>query len=305
MKKVEATETFPDYLFQLLYNKPDHILLNGKVNLLYLNYRNSKNEIKASWCIPILPQVKLPLSAPFAIPEIQSLTVKETVTFIQHAIDILKQHQIESIEITLPPEKYKAYKPSLITEILLSEGFLIKKVINHFLVDVEKEIAFDQLIESIQHRKLKKAREKKFTFIEASKKNLKEIYQFIYEQRQNKKYQLSLSIDKVKKLANEFPESIKLFCVKENLKIIAACIAILPDNSTCYTLYYDQDFEYKIYSPNVFLLEGIYKWCQNNQIKLMDLGSAHLDNKPNIGLQDFKRNAGALPSARVTLFKAL
>ncbi len=88
-------------------------------------------------------------------------------------------------------------------------------------------------------------------------------------------------------------------------EIIAACIAILPDDSTCYTLYYDQDLTYKSTSPNVFLLEGIYNWCKTNHIKRIDLGSAHIDNKPNIGLQDFKLNAGAYPSAKLTLYKEL
>jgi hypothetical protein len=305
LNKVEATETFPDYSFKLLYNKPDHILLNGKRKLLFVNYKSSKHEIKTSWCIPILSKVKLPLSAPFACPEIQHLTVKETSHFILSTIDILKQYQVESVEIVLPPEGYSTYHTSLIAEILMSEGFGIKKVINHFLLDVNKEVLFEQFVEKIQVRKLKKAREKYFTFDLVGKKNVKEIYQFIFEQRQNKKYQLSLSFDKIKKILTEFPQSVKLFCVKDETKIIAACIAILPDDSTCYTLYYDQDLTYKSTSPNVFLLEGIYNWCKTNHIKRIDLGSAHIDNKPNIGLQDFKLNAGAYPSAKLTLYKEL
>jgi hypothetical protein len=53
------------------------------------------------------------------------------------------------------------------------------------------------------------------------------------------------------------------------------------------------------------LIEGMYGWCQQQGIKLLDLGTSALDSQPNFSLLDFKLRLGAHPTAKLTFVKDL
>lgn len=305
VKQFLIAEKSAEIQADLLYNMPDHIALGGKYKMLSFQYVTKENAIIANWTLPILPELRLPLHAPFATPEIKKLSAKQSAQFVLAGLDILKQNMVEKVEITLPPEGYKHYKPTLLAEILSGEGFTIQKCVNHFLIDVNINHRFEENLSPIHIRKLKKAKQVGLEFKIAEVDALKSIYDFIFDQRSSKHYKLSLSYLKIKKLQQTFKTKIKLFCVLHNQTIVAACIGILPDAHTFYTLYYDHLAAYNYCSPTVHLLNGIYEWCVQQNLLLLDLGSAHINQKPNLGLQDFKLNAGAYPSAKLTLSKEL
>jgi hypothetical protein len=304
-KHVQVVEKNSGYKPALLYNMPEHIALGGKYKVISLHYLNNKKKVIANWTLPILPDLKLPLNAPFATPETNQLSAKETAHFLIAGLGVLKQYLVEKVEITLPPEGYKQYKPTLLAEILAGEGFSLKKCINHFLIDVNPDKLFEESITSIHARKLKKAKQTGLEFKVSDAEAIKEIYDFIFNQRTLKQYKLSLTFLKIKKLQQTFKTRVKLFSVWHNKQLVAACIGLIPDENTFYTLYYDHHADYNFCSPNVFLLSGIYQWCVKKKLKLLDLGSAHVNDKPNLGLQDFKLNAGAYSSAKLTLSKEI
>ncbi|MCU0383853.1 MAG: GNAT family N-acetyltransferase [Cyclobacteriaceae bacterium] len=304
-KHIQVAEKNLGFQPELLYNFSEHIALGGNYKTISLHYLNKEKKVIANWTLPILPDLKIPLHAPFAVPETRQLSAKEKANFIVAGLGILKQHQVEKVEITLPPEGYKQYKPTLIAEILKGEGFSLLKCVNHFLIDVNPDKKFEESITSIHARKLKKAKQTGLAFKVGNAEALKEIYDFIFNQRTLKQYKLSLSYIKIKKLQQTFKTKVKLFSVYHNKEMVAACIGLIPDSNTFYTLYYDHHIDYNFCSPNVFLLNEIYKWCIAQNLQLLDLGSAHINDKPNLGLQDFKLNAGAYPSAKLTLSKEL
>ena len=53
---------------------------------------------------------------------------------------------------------------------------------------------------------------------------------------------------------------------------------------------------YRKYSPMVFLVNGLYGWCRQNQINLLDLGTSYVDKKLKASLVQFKEHIGGEPS---------
>jgi hypothetical protein len=52
-------------------------------------------------------------------------------------------------------------------------------------------------------------------------------------------------------------------------------------------------------------MEGIYEFCQTEKIRIIDLGTSALHDRPNFGLLDFKLNLGAAPTEKLTFEKTL
>ncbi len=61
---------------------------------------------------------------------------------------------------------------------------------------------------------------------------------------------------------------------------------------------------YHAYSPLVLLMDGLFEYCQQQQIRLLDLGvSLDGNHQPKPSLLRFKRNLGALESPKVCFEK--
>jgi len=66
------------------------------------------------------------------------------------------------------------------------------------------------------------------------------------------------------------------------------------------------DFQdYRKFSPMVFLVENLYKWCQENSIVTLDLGTSYVEMKMKTSLAQFKENIGGKPSEALSWQKTL
>jgi hypothetical protein len=55
----------------------------------------------------------------------------------------------------------------------------------------------------------------------------------------------------------------------------------------------------------VFLLNGLYAWCQNENVKLLDLGTSYVNGKANATLLDFKLRMGGELTPKFYFHKTL
>jgi hypothetical protein len=88
-------------------------------------------------------------------------------------------------------------------------------------------------------------------------------------------------------------------------KMVAASISIRVNENVLYTFYYDHLRAYDSVTPIVFLCDGLYNFCQKNQLSLLDLGTSNPNGKLNQSLLDFKLSLGAVPSPKLTFQKVL
>ncbi|MGB3585466.1 MAG: GNAT family N-acetyltransferase, partial [Tunicatimonas sp.] len=141
-----------------------------------------------------------------------------------------------------------------------------------------------------QRNKLNKATKTNFIATTEPPEKLSEVYQFIAVSYLTRQRKLSLTLSDLLNYAKAYPSHYLLFSVYHLKVRIAACIAVQVSNSVVYTFYYTALLTYNSYSPTVLLLSHIYRYCQSNNIYLLDLGTG------SESTQNFKRRMGGILS---------
>ncbi len=240
--------------------------------------------------------------SPFSFFEMTSLQAMKTL--LQYILEWGKLNNIEQIVFKIPPSSYlneyqKVYR------LLDDFGFsTILKDINFYL-SVNKE-SFRSKIARAERSKLNKCIKADFKFEETTLNEYVDIYDVLKICRDQKKYKISMKSEHLEKMITSFPNQYKLFVVKNNKKeIVAASVSIIVNTTTLYTFYWGDDLKYRKHSPVVFLLQGIYQYCQVNNIQLMDLGTTSINGVINEGSFAFKKHLGGIEEEKLMFSKVL
>lgn len=223
--------------------------------------------------------------------------------FIIKIISTAKQEAVRKIKITLPPEVYLSRNPQ-VREVLMNNGFeTIQSDINqHILVS---NTSYRQLIAYNELKKLKKSEQKGFSFRQLNRSHLSQAYRLISENRIRKGFPVSMTFQTLDNMFMKLPDFYHLFGVYNEDKLIATAVSIRISQSSIYNFYHGDEEEYRVFSPVVMLLDGIYGYCQRQGIKILDLGISSEEGKLNSGLYKFKKNCGAQTSSKDVVSKSI
>ncbi len=215
------------------------------------------------------------------------------------------------IKITSYPFSYAQEQAHALTQVLLQQNFTIKNSeITHFL-DITKQ-NFSENISPAAQRRLKKCQQNENLIFEKyilsddldeKRKQLNICYAIFVENRQRKNYPISIDFESLFRLFCEFPEEHNIFVVKDLSKIISFSVAIRINKIILYHFIPADVAGYEAFSPMIFLLNGMYEYCQKEQIKILDLGISTDNGTPNYGLIRFKKSLGAKSSLKLTFEK--
>lgn len=243
--------------------------------------------------------ISLPRS-PFGSVEFSQYLEEEVLFhFISFIKESLLKQQVMSIQIKECIAAYRTYGSALLLHILHQQHFVIQEVIpnHHIVVDT---FPFEKKIHYMELRRLRKCIKLGFNFHQKSLNDIVYFYQFIQLCRQEKGWALSIGLDEVKKAAMALQKHYKIFAVYDQGICVAACLAVLVNERILYNFFPASLQEYSRYSPIVFLLEGIYRYCQCEGIQILDLGTS-----ASLSLETFKSHVGGKNSAKFTLYCAL
>ena len=222
--------------------------------------------------------------------------------FINLVLNDLNERGYESINITLPPDIYDIENNSHQLSILLRNQFSIKNIeINQFIdlpiYDIKKNV------KPKKRQSINNCKRKNLSFEILEDKDFEVAYQIILENRNRKKYEISMSWDELKNMIDIFPDKFLNFGIFNDKEIIAAAICIKISDDILYVFYWGESNEYKKLSPISYLSYKITEFCKSNKIKTLDLGTSSLNSKPNIGLMNFKKSIGAVSCLKYKLEK--
>jgi len=217
--------------------------------------------------------------------------------------DDIKQKGGKFIEIKLPPLSAAYYHVDLQVYALLKNGFSIVCSDLSYIMNINST-SFENIIDYSNLKRLKNLRNNNIVGEILSDEHLYDVYEVIKENRASKNYSLSLSFAEVKKQV-EILQSHVFFACKLNNLIIASAICVRINNDTLYVMYWGDLPEYKSYSAVVLLCETIHKYCVQNQIKFIDIGTSTFNLDPNIGLMKFKTDLGFSSCLKLTLSKGI
>lgn len=282
---------FDNYLF----NKIKHINTQGVENRVdYFIVNNVKKRIEGKIHFLINDNIAYsPYRSLFGSfefnPRIHPNLLFEFWTFIENDLVV---REIEEVKITNFADCYAPKKAELIKTTLEKAGFSIAlKAVNHHIpID---EDSYKNRLHRMEKRKLKKCKEKGFTFHQEPNTHAEEIYNYIQSCREEQGLHVSISLKKLFEYLDHFAQNYLLFSVRHEDELLAATIAIKVHMHILYSFTMASLKKFNPYSPSVLLNEGLYEYCQKHQIELLDLGiSTERDGKNQDSLILFKERIG-------------
>jgi Acetyltransferase (GNAT) domain len=206
---------------------------------------------------------------------------------IEQAVLILQRDGFKEIVIKHWPEAYG----SGFHDIFLGLGFsLANREINQHLAVGNEEFA--EIIKRNERKKLNQALSRGFTFRNLTVDDLPLIYQHVVETRKRKNYPVSMSYENLYQTILQLPDRYFLYGLYDREKLIAASVSVQVATDIIYNFYHADDFNYRSLSPLVLLIQHIYQYCQQQGVRILDLGISSADGVLNQGLYIFKENLG-------------
>jgi len=217
----------------------------------------------------------------------------------------LRKRKIRRVEITNFAECYAPQKALVIKKTLENAGFSVGlKAVNHHIQIDEEPLR--KRMHLMEVRRLEKCQAGDFEFVEESPDNAEEIYDYLELCRQEQGLKLSVGKEKIQEYLFLFPQYYPIFSVRKDKKILAATFAIKIHRKIIYNFLPGSLKKYKNYSPTVMLNEGLYRYCQNHQIDMLDLGiSTEKDGHNQKSLIAFKERIGGEQSYKYFFEKDL
>lgn len=247
-----------------------------------------------------------PAKAPFGGVQTHELCSSREVIFLLSCVEnFVKNNGGKKIIIKTAPENYDIPEYLKLYECYNRSNYEPKDIAKNHDITVSNT-PFEDIITSAERRRLKKCRKAGFITIPIPAINVSGVYGFVSTMKNHLGYSLSISLEDLKILFSTFPDDVKVFSVNDHNRIIAIAITVRVNRGILYNFLVADRPEYRSYSPIVALLEGIYKYCQSDRIRILDLGIS-LDHqgieKPS--LIRFKENMGGKPSLKITWQKTL
>lgn len=215
---------------------------------------------------------------------------------INNFINGLKSNY-SNIHITFPSQIYND-NISIILCQLYSNGLALTKceINNH--ISLKSETKFNKS----NRKQLRKLQKENYSFNRLDLDQLTLAYNILNANRREKGVQLSLSLDQLTTLCQEFPNFINIWGVNnQRNETVASAITIDLTSDSRYVVYWGELPNHRQYSPVVLLADGLIRCAKNEGKDILDLGTSSVNSDVDGGLLQFKNSLGAENSLKLTL----
>jgi hypothetical protein len=300
-------DEFVESFERSLFHQNQHLFLqanSGWTNFFIVNSERASIEA----FLPVHVQgrkASSPYRSPFgSIIFSARLSPRVLYDFLLFIESELKKNGVEEIDIQNPPIAYHSQNLNLLQALLVTCGFSVSKAEITSVIHIDTQ-SLDLKMKQQQQQRLTQAKSEGMLFEILDVNNLFEVYTLISEWQLTKGFNLSMSLSELTKVVEIFPERFIISVVKLKKATVAAAISIRVTKNVVYNFYLSHNPSYNQLSPVLLVLEGLYKYCQQHSVSLLDLGTSSLLGMPNFPLLDFKRRVGSEFSCKFAFHKAL
>jgi hypothetical protein len=295
---------FDNYLF----NKISHINTRGiedRADYFLINNVKKRIEGKIHFSlrdnIAYSPYKSLFGSFEFS-PRLHPGLLSEFWSFIEQ--DLLSR-KIKAVQVTSYAECYAPRKVQMVKNALEQAGFSISLcAVNHHITVSEGDL--EPRMHPMEVKRFSKCQAAGFVFREEKLSQAWEIYDYLQQCRIEQGLHLSISKEQWHEYLTVFPKNYPFFTVRQGNEIMAATIAIRVHRHILYSFLPGSLKKYKHFSPTVMLNEGLYNYCRNLSIEMLDLGiSTEKNGKDQKSLIAFKERIGGEKSFKYFFEKRL
>lgn len=246
-----------------------------------------------------------PIKGTFAGFELRKFDADQFVYFVRKTEQMLRDKGAKTIIIFSAPFLHDLSQQTHSLNIFINEGYSIyRHDINHSMQITETDLA--SIMQKAARKRFNKCIRNGFSFCQVNSTNeIKNVYDIITANRENKGYSVSMSLEQIMQMNEYFPENMFFFKSCFESKAVAASICIKLNSDVLYVFYWGHLPDYEQYSPIIFLASGIYEFAKTNRFKILDAGTSTIDGIPNHGLIRFKENLGFLASPKISYSKSI
>ncbi|MFA6041605.1 MAG: hypothetical protein WC733_08885 [Methylophilus sp.] len=231
-----------------------------------------------------------------------SLEFKVVESFVTLALSYLKKLGAHEITIKLAPFSHDLALSSMMTNILLRQGFAIANHELNYDLIVDEQSLSDRA--SYGNRKrIRKCLRDGIIAEQVALDRYLDVYAVIKENRLRKGFGVSMSAEQLAQMVDTFPDRVVLFSAWENAKkskMIASAVCLALSPSILYVFYWGDIADVEAYSPITLLAATIYDYCQKNAFQILDVGTSTVAGEPNYGLINFKQHLDFTESLKPT-----
>ncbi len=247
-----------------------------------------------------------PIAAPFGSIEFtETLPDQVLNAFIYRLIDEACSVGAATFRIVNYPTCYAPKQAERLSKKLHEHGFDLIDTHQTFYLSTT-DISFESNLVPAERRRLRKCREAGFVFSHRQTPDIAEVIDFVQETHRQKGYPLTISPERLADLLHNFPDAHAVFTVRDGSRLTALTITVRVRHDILYNFRPVSNPDYQQFSPIVMLTDGLFSYCLQQKIRLLDLGiSLDAAGQPKPGLIRFKRNLGAQESPKMIFAKTL
>jgi hypothetical protein len=241
-----------------------------------------------------------PAAAPFGsvefAPTLPDAVLTEFVDVVLKTVQRLGSNQFI---IRHYPEIYALEQTVRLRVVLAEKG--VQEVANfensHLAVT---DAPFADGLTAPARRRLRQARQAGLRCAEWPQSQFDEALDFIVQSRARQDYPLTIAPDLLRQLLTDFSDVFRIKTVLDGDVIASLAVTVQVSPDVLYYFLPVDNLDYRHLSPAILLIEGLYDFCRQNAISLLDLGvSLNDDRTDKPSLLRFKRGLGAQASARL------
>ncbi len=245
-----------------------------------------------------------PAAAPFGSIEFRhTLPDAVLVDVVALLLETIRKIGVNTLIIKHYPVIYAPEQTARLRRVLAEKG--VQEVANyensHLAIT---DAPFADGLAPAARRRLRQAQEAGLCWVEWPQHRREEAIAFIVQSRARQDYPLTLPPDRLRHLFT-VSNAFNIMAVvdtagsaNEAIASLAVTVQVSPE-----VLYYFlpvDNLDYRALSPAIFLTEGLYRFCQQNQVQVLDLGvSLNDDRTEKPSLLRFKRGLGAGSSEKL------
>lgn len=290
------------------FNEPEHLRQQnaGLFHLLTaLNQHTGQAEARCAFFVRPSGAVS-PGAAPFGSIEFKN-TLPDLVLneFLDALTEAARAAGASTLRLVNYPHCYAPEQAVRLMSKLPEHGFQLIETYQTSVLPITTA-SFENNIVPSERRRLRKCREAGFQAEHWVLPNVAEVVDFLEETRRQQGYQLTIRPEHLTDLLQKFPEQFLIFTVTDGSQLAAQTVAIRVREDILYNFMPASHPAYQRFSPMVMLTAGLFTYCQQQSIRLLDLGTS-LDgnNQPKPSLMRFKQNLGAQESPKLVFERLL
>ena len=290
------------------FNEPIFLQQQGAGRYYWLSVLNQRTRQTDARCAFFSQsnQALSPLAAPFGSIEFaETLPNPVLDAFIIALLQEVRRAGATTFRLVHYPTCYAPIQTERLTTKLLAHGFTMTENQPNFFLPVGDH-SFDLCRIPAEQRRLLKFRQAGFQVACQPEPNVADVVSFLRETRQRKGYPITVSPEQLTNMLQNFPDQYVVFTVMDGQTMAALTLTVRVRHDILYNFLPASNPDYANHSPMVFLTDGLFRYCQQQQIRLLDLGlSLDHNRQPKPSLVRFKHNLGAQESPKLVFTLSL